>query len=183
MLDEHKHASTQWFAVAVKPRFDKAVASTLERKGYETFLPLCQKQHRNGAHSPDADLLLFPGYVCCRFEARNRLRILTTPGVTQILGADNPTALADIEIASLQTAIRAQLPVQPFPFIQAGERLRIEDGALAGLEGIVMSFKETLRLVLSITPLQKSVLVEIGRDQVNAAGCSNIAQFDPIKGD
>jgi transcription antitermination factor NusG len=183
MLDEHTHASTPWFAVAVKPRFDRAVASRLERKGYETFLPLSQKQNRNGANCPDSDLLLFPGYVCCRFEMQNRLRILTTPGVMQILGADNPTALADIEIASLRTALRAQLPVQPFPFIQLGERLRIEGGALAGLEGIVMSFKETLRLVLSITPLQKSVLVEIGRDEVNAAGCANIAQLAAKKGD
>jgi hypothetical protein len=30
----------QWFAIAVKPRYDKAVARSLETKGYETFVPL-----------------------------------------------------------------------------------------------------------------------------------------------
>jgi transcription antitermination factor NusG len=150
----------------VKPRFDRAVARALERKGFETFLPVYTKHH-TAAHPADSELPLFPGYVCCRFDAQDRVSILTTPGVMQVLGAGNiPIALADAEVASLQTAIRARFPVQPFPFIEAGQRLRIEQGALAGVEGIVMSFKQTLRLVLSITLLQKSVLLEIARDQV-----------------
>jgi transcription antitermination factor NusG len=104
--------------------------------------------------------------------------------VVQVLGAGNtPIALADIEIASLQTAIRAQFPVQPFPFIQIGQRVRIERGTLAGVEGIVMSFKRTLRLVLSITLLQRSVLLEIDREQVSVSECSNSAHFDVAKGD
>jgi transcription antitermination factor NusG len=166
MSDERTHQSPCWFALAVKPRFDEAVARALERKGYETFLPVYRKP-QTAAHPADSGSPLFPGYVCCRFDLHDRTSILTTPGVMQVLGAGNiPIALPDPEIASLQTAIRARFPVQPFPFIQVGQRLRIEQGALAGVEGIVMSFKQTLRLVLSITLLQKSVLLEIARDQV-----------------
>jgi len=167
MSDEDTYRSACWFALAVNPGFDKAVARTLERKGYETFLPLYHRHHQNGTGSAHVELPLFPGYVCCRFDAQNRLPILTTPGVIQVLGAGNaPIALANVEIASLQTALRARFPVQPFPFVDSGQRVRIERGVLAGVEGIVMSFKQTLRLVLSITLLQRSVLLEIGRDQV-----------------
>jgi transcription antitermination factor NusG len=159
----------QWFALAVKPRFDKAVAQALASKGYETLLPLYKIRHRYGARSKVAELPLFPGYVCCRFDALTRLPILTTPGVIRVLGAGNiPIALSEVEINSLQTVINARLSIQPFPFVDAGQRVRINGGALAGVEGIVLSCKQPLRLVLSITLLRRSVLLEIDRDQVSA---------------
>jgi transcription antitermination factor NusG len=158
----------EWFALAVKPRFDKAVAQALERKGYDTLLPLYKKHHRYGTRSKASELPLFPGYVCCRFDVQARLPILTTPGVIQVLGAGNlPLPLPEAEVHSLQTAMRAQLPVAPFPFVDTGRKVRINSGALAGLEGIVISSRQPLRLVLSITLLQRSVLLEIDRDQVH----------------
>lgn len=160
--------SDQWFALAVKPRFDKAVARALEVKGYETLLPLYRKQRKDAARSKVSELPLFPGYVFCRFDVQTRLPILTTPGVIHVLGAGNiPMPLSDVEINSLQTAIKAQIPVQPFPFVGAGQRVRINRGFLAGVEGIVISCKHRLRLVLSVTLLQRSVLLEIDRDLVS----------------
>jgi transcription antitermination factor NusG len=158
----------QWFALGVKPRFDKAVARMLESKGFETLLPLYKKRHRYAARCKVAELPLFPGYVFCRFNVLTRLPILTTPGVTQILGTGNtPIPLSENEIVSLQTAIKSDLPLQPFPFLQVGQRVRIEDGALAGVVGIVIRCKQSLRLVLSITLLQRSVLLEIDQHQIS----------------
>jgi transcription antitermination factor NusG len=160
--------SPQWFAVAVKPRFDKAVARTLESKGFETLLPLYKKQHRYAVRSKASELPLFPGYVFCRFNVLTRLPILTTPGVTQILGTGNtPLALSEEEIVSLRVAIQADLPLEPFPFLQAGQRVRIEEGALKGVVGLVVRIKASLRLILSVTLLQRSVLLEIDRHQVS----------------
>jgi transcription antitermination factor NusG len=158
----------QWFALGVKPRFDKAVARMLESKGFETLLPLYKKRHRYAARCKVAELPLFPGYVFCRFNVLTRLPILTTPGVTQILGTGNtPIPLSENEIVSLQTAIKSDLPLQPFPFLQVGQRVRIEEGALAGVVGIVIRCKQSLRLVLSITLLQRSVLLEIDQHQIS----------------
>lgn len=160
----------QWFALSVRPRFDKAAASALEFKGYETFLPLYKKRHVYDGRCRDFDLPLFPGYVFCRFNYHVRLPILMTPGVTQILGnGSTPVPVPDSEIVSLRTAIQASIPVQPFPFPQTGQRVRIERGALAGIEGIIVSVKQQLRLVLSITLLQRSVLLEIDHDVVSAS--------------
>jgi transcription antitermination factor NusG len=161
--------SPQWFALTVKPRSDKAVARTLQAKGFQTFLPLYQKHHKYATRCKDFELPLFPGYVFCRFNALLRLPILTTPGVTQILGAGHmPIPLCETEITSLQTAINAQLRIQPYPFLQVGQKVRINKGALAGVEGIVVSVKQCLRLVLSITLLERSVALEIDRDQASA---------------
>jgi transcription antitermination factor NusG len=167
--------SPQWFAVAVKPRFDKAVARTLESKGFETLLPLYKAQHRYAARSKVSELPLFPGYVFCRFNVLTRLPILTTPGVTQILGTGNtPTALSEEEIVSLQAAIQAGFPLHPFPFVQTGERVRIDQGALRGVVGLVVKMKGSLRLILSVTLLQRSVLLEIDRHQVSRGTLSEL---------
>jgi transcription antitermination factor NusG len=190
-----KEASPQWFALAVKPRFDKSVAQALEMKGYDTLLPVYKKHHMYGTRSRESELPLFPGYVCCHFDVQTRLPILTTPGVIQVLGAGNiPIPLSDVEVNSLQTAIKARLPLAPYPFLDAGHRVRIDNGALAGVEGIVIGWKHRLRLVLSITLLQRSVLLEIDRDQVSAeevpawAGGSKwispvATPFDVVQGD
>jgi transcription antitermination factor NusG len=183
MPDEEVQQLPSWFALTVKPRFEKAVARTLASKGYETLLLVYQKQHQEGTRSRDSELPLFPGYVCCRFDVRYRTPILMTPGVIQVFGAGNmPIPLPDVEVTSLQTAIRARLPLQPFPYVQVGQRVRIERGALAGVEGIVMSFKQTLRLVLSITLLQRSVLLEVGRDQVTGPDHSDVTPYELAKG-
>ncbi len=160
--------NSQWFAIAVKPRFDKAVARALESKGFETLVPVCKAQHMYGGRCKESELPLFPGYVFCRFNILSRLPILTTPGVSQVLGTGNtPVALSENEILSLRTAIRADLPMQPFPYLQAGHRVRIEAGVLAGVVGLVIRIKGSLRLVLSVTLLQRSVLLEIDRHQIS----------------
>jgi len=158
----------QWFALAVKPRWDKAVARALEGKGFETLLPVYKRHHTYGTHSREFELPLFPGYVFCRFDVLTRLPILTTPGVTQILGNGNsPIPLSETEVSSLRTAMKSQLPLQPFPFLQIGQRVRVKEGVLEGVVGIVIRVKQSLRLVLSVTLLQRSVLLEIDGHQVN----------------
>jgi transcription antitermination factor NusG len=160
-------SAMQWFALNVKPRFDKAVGRALANKGFETLVPLYKKRYSCGTRLKESELPLFPGYVFCRFDVLKRLPILMTPGVTHILGnGDHPLALLQTEIASLKTAIQAGVRLQSFPYIEVGQKVRIEKGALAGIVGIVVKFKQSLRLVLSVTLLQRSVLVEIDSREV-----------------
>jgi len=176
-LDPIDARAAQWFALVVKPRFDKAVARTLEAKGFEALVPTYRKCHTYGTRSKVSELPLFPGYVCCRFDVRRSLPILSTPGVVRIVGVRSvPTPLSDVEIESLQAVIKAGVPVQPFPFVNVGQKVRITSGALAGVEGIVLGLKPQLRLILSISLLQRSVLLEIDRDQVLAEESLALAQ-------
>ena len=57
-------------------------------------------------------------------------------------------------------------PLQERNGFVAPARLDSMSGALAGVEGIVLGLKPQLRIVLSVTLLQRSVLLEIDRDQV-----------------
>ena len=151
-----------WFAIQVRARHESGVASFLEGKGYELFLPLhtCRKLWSDRIKKVEAPL--FPGYLFCRFDPRDRLPILKTPGVVQIAGYNrSPVPVDESEIRAIRALMASGLPNQPWPFLDLGDRVRIEGGPLEGHEGVLVEFKGGHRLVLSITLLQRAVAVEI----------------------
>ena len=154
--------SYPWFALQTRCRYESFVAKQLAHKGYEILLPLYECRRRWSDRIKELELPLFPGYVFCRFNPLVRLPILMTPGVIQVVGIGrSPVPVDDAEIAAIQTAVQSGLPRQPWPFLQIGQRVRVECGPLCGLEGILVDFKGRHRLVLSMTLLQRSVAVEV----------------------
>jgi len=151
-----------WFALQVRARHEMGVADHLRGKGYEWFLPLYKCRKRWSDRVKIVDAPLFPGYLFCRFNPQDRLPILKTPGVVQVVGYSGlPVPVDEIEINAIQTLVASGVPNQPWPFLAVGDRVRIESGPLRDLEGILLTFKGDHRLVLSVTLLQRSVAVEI----------------------
>jgi transcription antitermination factor NusG len=154
--------SDPWFAIHTRTRYENFVATQLRGKGYELFLPLYNCRRRWSDRIKELELPLFPGYLFCRFDPLNRLPILMTPGVFRVVGiGKNPFPVDDAEIAAIQAALRSGLPTQPWPFLQIGQRVKVEFGPLWGLEGVLISLKGRHRLVLSVTLLQRSMAVEV----------------------
>jgi transcription antitermination factor NusG len=157
----------QWYALQIRPRFEKLAARHLNGKGYEGYLPVYTARRRWSDRMKSVEVPLFPGYTFCRFDIQERLHILVSPGVLSIVGiGKTPTAVSDREIFSIQQLIASGLPCGPWPFVQVGQNVYVERGPLAGLEGIVIEVKSSLRLILSLPLLQRSVAVEIDRDCV-----------------
>jgi transcription antitermination factor NusG len=151
-----------WFAVHVRTRHETAIASFLEAKGYEQFVPLYKFKKRWSDRVKVLEAPLFPGYLFCRFDPQFRLPILKTPGVIQIIGYNRiPTPIDETEISAIQTVIESGMPTQPWPYLEVGQRVRIGSGSLRGLDGLVVKMKENHRLVVSVTLLRRSVAVEI----------------------
>lgn len=155
------------FALQVKARWEHTVATILRGKGYEVFLPLYKSRRVWSDRVKQIELPLLPGYVFCRFDALKRLPILTTPGVASVVGIGKcPVPIDEAEITAMQTAVRSGLAAQPWPFLQVGQRVRVQCGPLAGLEGVLLDFREHRRLVLSVVLLQRSIAVELNGDSV-----------------
>ena len=154
--------SLPWFALQIRSRYEKIAATLLRGKGYELFLPLYKSRRCWSDRIKELELPLFPGYLFCRFDPLDRLPILVTPGVIQVVGIGrNPAPVDDAEITNIQTAVQSGLPRQPWPFLQVGQRVKVKRGPLQGLEGILLDFKGRQRLVLSVTLLQRSVAIEV----------------------
>ena len=171
-LEEESSAERrEWFAIAVKPRHEKSVAQALGTKGYETFVPLYRHRNRHAVRLRDFELPLFPGYVFSRFELLKRLPVIITPGVIKILGVGpNPTPVDPIEIASLRKTLAKALSARTLPFLQTGSKVRICEGPLRGVQGIIVSVRGEPRIILSATLLQRSVIVEVDSSWLVAEG-------------
>lgn len=164
MGQNHSYA---WYAVRVRSQHEDMVARHLRVRGLESFLPLYKQQHRWSDRFKELELPLFPGYVFCQFDPKNRLPVLTVPGVVHVVGAGkNPVPIDEAEITAIQAAVKAGLPRQPWPFLEVGQSVRIDYGPLCGIEGILLGFKGRRRLVLSITLLQRSVAVEMNEEWI-----------------
>ena len=159
-----------WFAVRTRSNFEQLTATVLRSKGLEEFLPVAMARRRWSDRVKTIETPLFPGYVFCRFDRSNRLPILTVPGVVSVIGVGKePMPIPDHEIEAIETVLRSGLHSQPWPYLPGGQRIRIEKGALTGLEGIVVNGKKNeWRLVVSVTLLQRSVAVEIDRAWISA---------------
>lgn len=158
-------SNTRWYALHVQTRLGATASATLRGKGYEEFLPVYRERRRWSDRVIEGLQPLFPGYMFCRFDPQQRLLpILTTPGIIGIVSAGRtPIPIPDEEIAGIRHVLRSGLLTQPWPFLEAGCRVRIDHGSLAGLEGIITGTEKIHRLIVSITLLQRSVAVEIDR--------------------
>jgi transcription antitermination factor NusG len=158
-----------WFALRVKPRHERSSAAALQFKGYEGFVPLYRSRRRWSDRVKELELPLFTGYVFCRFDPRFRVPIISTPGVLRIVGnGRQPAPVADGEIEALKAVVRSGLPAEPWPFIEVGCPVSIEDGPLRGVQGTLLEIKKQERLILSVSLLRRSIAVEVYRDWVKA---------------
>jgi transcription antitermination factor NusG len=161
---ENLNNPNRWFALRVKSRCEKVVATMAAGKGYQEFVPVYVCRRRWSDRVKQVEFPLFPGYVFCRLNPEYRLPLLTIPGVLHFVGiGKTPVALDDAEIESIQAAVQAGLSTEPWPFIEAGQRVRLDEGPLAGMEGIFVGSSKQDRLVVSVTLLKRSVAVTIER--------------------
>ncbi len=158
----------RWFALRVRTTYESPTAGLLRARGYAPFFPSYTRRRQCSDRIKVTDQPLFPGYLFCQFDVHNRLPILITPGVIGILGCGKcPVPVADSEIEALQALVSSGIPSQPWSFLDIGDRVRVNYGALLGVEGILIQFKSKYRIVLSISLLQRSVAVEIDSARVS----------------
>src|SRR5712691_3957305 len=153
-----------WFAVMARTGREKSATLLLENAGYECFLPVSKYTRRWSDRMKEIEVPLFPGYLFCRMDPHNRLPVLMTPGVIQIVGAGKTLIpVGEGEIAAIQRVVKNGLSTMPWPYLQVGNVARIEEGPLRGMTGIIVRIKSGMKLVLSVSLLQRSVAVEVDR--------------------
>jgi transcription antitermination factor NusG len=154
--------SEHWYALQVRPRFERHVQVHLEEKGYPVFYPTYNVSRQWSDRVKTLSLPLFPGYMFCKFSVHARLPILVTPGVNQVVGVGKtPAMVQEDELNAIRRVIESGLAAQPWPYLKIGDSVQIETGPLEGLTGIVTRIRNSYRLVVSVSLLMRSVAVEL----------------------
>jgi transcriptional antiterminator NusG len=160
------HDDASWFVLWTHSHSERLVHDQLTARGFETFLPtLTTWSRRKGAQSA-IETPMFPGYVFIRhaIDKTSYIDIVKTRGLVRILGErwDRLTAVADIEIDAVRVVAASGIPAFPHPYLREGQCVRITDGPLSGVEGLLVATKpQKGLLVVSVELLQRSVAVEV----------------------
>jgi transcription antitermination factor NusG len=172
-----------WFALQIRSRWEGTTAALLRGKGLETLLPTYTTKRKWSDRFKVVEAPLFPGYVFCRFDVHNRLPVLITPGVISVVGrGKTPIAVDEKEILSIQATIGSGIHLEPWPYLEIGERVRVKDDVLDGMEGILTNFKGSDRVVISVTLLRRSVALEIDRSRISPLGSPRTATAEAAGG-
>jgi transcription termination/antitermination protein NusG len=156
-----------WHVVYTRHQHEKAISKILTLKGFETFLPLYQEPRRWQDRVKMLFLPLFPCYVFLKGSLERRLDIITTPGILEFVSsAGRPASIPAVEIDAIRRGVESGAHVEPHPFLNRGEWVRVKSGPLDGIEGILVRKKNVYRLVLSVEMLGKAAAVEVDATQV-----------------
>lgn len=164
----------KWHALWTRSNCEQMVHDQLAPRGFQVFLPRVQAWSRQGGIKKLASVPMFPGYLFIRhsMDKSSYIEVLKSRGLVSILGErwDRLSSIPDEEIDGVRKLADAGLTALPYPFLREGQRMRIQQGPLAGVEGFyVMGDPHKGLLVLSVELLHRSVAVEIDCTQVAAA--------------
>lgn len=165
-----EYCEPRWYAAYTSANHEKHVAEQLGVREVEHFLPTYSSVRRWKDRRTTLQLPLFPGYVFVRMALRDRLLILKIPGVAKLVGFNGtPTALPEGEIVSLRTSLGRGLRAEPHRFLTEGRRVRVKNGPLVGMQGILVKRKNHARLVVSVELIQRAMSVEMDEADLEPA--------------
>ena len=160
----------QWFAVYTRSRHEKTVASKLGEKGLEVFLPLRKVLRRWKDRRKEVAIPLFSSYVFVRIPLIEKLFVLQTPGVVQILSeGSKPVPIPEEQIESIQKLVSSGLKYDPYPYLKEGDLVNVVRGPLQGVTGILLEKRKQHLLVLSVDLIQQSAALQVDISDTDVA--------------
>jgi len=154
-----------WWVAHTKSRNEKALAHDLISKDISYFLPMSWNVQRRSRRTIRSLLPLFSGYLFFCGEEDERVEIMRTNRVANLIRVEDQERLLD-ELVQIEQALRTGAPLTPYKYIKAGQRCRVIAGPLIDLQGIAVRAKNSTRLVLQVDMLGQAASVEIDLDTI-----------------
>jgi transcription antitermination factor NusG len=156
----------RWYALFVRSNQEKKIAQQLSGRDIEHFLPCYKLMSQWKDRRVKLEVPLFPGYLFARLPFCERLKVLTVPNVVSLVGTRNaPSPISEEELDWIRRGI-GHGTAAPHPYLKVGQRVRITQGALCGLQGILLRTQNNTRIAVSVESISRAFTVEIDPDCV-----------------
>jgi transcription antitermination factor NusG len=158
-----------WYALKVNKRSESVATNALKMRGFEVFSPTVTERRLYADRTKNVEVPVLSGYVLIRWSGLSKNDVLSTPAVQYLVSfGGSPAVIGDQEIANIQRLIAHG--GQPVPYLAAGDRVRVETGALAGMEGVYLRRARAGQLVVSIELIERSVALHVDEELVRPLG-------------
>ena len=168
-----------WYAVYTRSRHEQVVSDRLSEKAINNFLPMMERWSRRSDRRKKIRVPLFPGYLFVKALLDNEtwVEILKTDGVVHLLSMNKtPQSIPEKQVLDLKSLTGADHVIDLYPYLRVGDRVRVVNGPLTGVEGFLVREKPSQnRLVVSVDLLMQSVSVELDVWDVEPISIARVA--------
>lgn len=162
--------SLGWYAMMTHARHECKVLKLLQEKSFECFLPLVSEIRQWKDRKQRVDVPLFSNYLFVRTDMGSvtRLRLLTTPGVLRIVSCGTaPVRVPCEEIDTIRVALACR-SCSAHPTVMIGQRVKVVNGCLSGVEGRVIRSSRPLTIAINIGSIHQAISVQLDGFEVRA---------------
>ena len=158
----------QWLALYTRPRWEKKVADTLEKKKIEVYCPQNKVKRQWSDRKKSVVEPLFTSYVFVNVAERDLPNILQTDGVLNfVYWLNKPAVIKNEEIDTIKRFLTEYDHVSvEKTSVSMHDRVRIINGPLMMWEGNVVEIR-TNTVKLTLPSLGQTLVAELRKDNVD----------------
>ena len=165
----------RWYACYTRARHEKRVDAQLRERGIETFLPLVMRVRQWKDRKKEVEFPLFPSYVFGRFALTEAHRVLSVPGVSTLVKAnDRPVWIEESELENVRLFARAltvgKEEPELRPFFAVGEWVEVVDGPFAGVQGVVQQQRGRRRILIGLKAIGQGLEIDVSKCTLRSLG-------------
>jgi len=152
-----------WYVLYTRSRHEKSIKQGLDKHSIESFLPLRKIKKNWSDRKVIVEEPLFKSYLFVKTDYLHKTDVLKVKGAVAFVNANRkPIPVEENLILSLKNITQQEIDIDPFPYLDNGDRVCIKSGPLKGIEGyITRKDGKRCRLVISVTAIRSSISVEI----------------------
>jgi transcriptional antiterminator RfaH len=173
--DSGPDTTKSWLAIWTKPRAEKVAARSLHSHGVPHWLPTMKVRRRWSDRWKEIEVPLFSSYLFAEVGSEGWASLLQIPGIlTVVKTGRDPAWIRQEQMADLRHAIeRLRLGEEIHEVVQVfelGEKVRVTEGPMAGLVGVIREIRGSRRLLVGIEQIGRALSISIGGASVERVG-------------
>lgn len=162
MIDEEP---SDWNVLRTRSRQEKVVEKTLVQKQIFVYLPKLPRM----SGGKKIETPLFPGYIFVKPNVDQLYSMNFIPGTCgMIMHRGQPGIVQERELRSIRQIVESNVPYDLHMGLLPGLLVSVTKGPLAGVQGELVRFKGSQRLVINALILGQAVSVELNAFDVVA---------------
>jgi transcription antitermination factor NusG len=172
-----------WHVLHVTANHEKRVAQHLDARAVEHYLPLYTERSKWTDRTVQLERPLFAGYVFIRYSPRQRLSVVSIPGVLHVLGGIGCQTVSSEELERIRFALADGYPLRPHPGLAVGMHVRVCGGIFDGARGVVTEMRRECKVVMAIAAIRQCFSLEIGIEQLELVDIlpQQVAPNQPVR--
>jgi transcription antitermination factor NusG len=165
-----RHLPPYWAVARLEPRREQLALHFLAANGYTTYCPRLREQRRSHGRKIEVRPLLFPGYAFISIQLQWHAARWTVGVLGLIMDGSGPARVSDDVIAEIRSRERGGLIELPRRELVRGDRVRVMQGPLRGLTGLVAGMRAHERVAILLGALGQLI---VRRDDVEPIAPEN----------